>query len=69
MKNCNFSRFQDILLFLLNKLTPIEKKICHKNHNTVMNKSLRKAIMNRSKVKNKFTKKSEFMKIYENNKK
>ena len=50
MTNWNFSTFQDIPLSLLNKLASIKKKICRYKHNAFMNKSLKKAIRNRSKL-------------------
>lgn len=42
-----FERFQDILLNVLDKLTPIKRKTCRYN-NTFMGKSLRKTFMNKS---------------------
>ena len=48
--------FQNIFIALLNKHTPIKKKAMRFNNNPFMSKALRKAIMNRSKLKNIYNK-------------
>ena len=47
-----YSCFQNIFIALLNKNTPIKKRIMRFNNNLFMSKALRKAIMHRSKFKN-----------------
>ena len=46
-----YSCFQNIFIALLNKNTPIKKRIMRFNNNLFMSKALRKAIMHRSKLK------------------
>ena len=52
----NFSLFYKSFLSILNDLAPIKKKMLRYNNSPFMNKALRKAIMLRSKLKNKYNK-------------
>ena len=54
----DYSLFQSIFLETLNNIAPVKMKIPRYNNNPFMNKSLRKAIMTRSRLKNKFNKNS-----------
>ena len=54
----NYSQFQSIFLETLNNIAPIKMTILRYNNNPFMNKALRKAIMTRSRLKNKFNKNS-----------
>ena len=47
----DYSGFQNIFIVLLNKHAPIKKKIIRFNNNPFRSKALRKAIMQRSKLK------------------
>ena len=44
------------LIKILNKHGPIKKKMLRHNNNTSMTKNLRKAVMHKSKFKNRFNK-------------
>ena len=52
----DYTRFYNVFLPLLNKYAPIKKKILRENRSSFMAKTLRKAIMLRSQLKNKFIK-------------
>ena len=54
----NYSQLRSIFLETLNNVTPVKTKILCYNNNPFMNKALRKAIMTRSRLKNKFNKNS-----------
>ena len=56
IKTVDYSQFHEIFLKTLDAIAPIKKKILHFNHNPFMSKALRKAIMVRSKLKNKYNK-------------
>ena len=51
-----FELFQVISLGLLNKLTLLKKKNLRKNQSSLITREVRKAIMNRSRLRNKFLK-------------
>ena len=53
-----YSQFQSIFLETLNNIAPVKMKMLRYNSNPFMNKALRKAIMTRSRLKNKFNKNS-----------
>ena len=50
----NYNKFENIFLEVLNKHAPPKKKIFRANHKPYMTKSLRKAIMRRSALENKY---------------
>ena len=52
----NYSQFHEIFLKTLDAIAPIKKKILRFNHNPFMSKAIRKAIMVRYKLKNKYNK-------------
>ena len=52
--NLGYSTFQAVLLEILNKIAPVKVKVLRFNNNAFMIKSLRKAIMLRSRLKNNF---------------
>ena len=52
----DYSQFQTIFLEALNNIAPVKMKTLRYNNNPFMNKALRKAIMTRSRLKNKFHK-------------
>ena len=52
----DFSRFHTVFLNLLNNQAPLKKKILRGNNSPFMTKTLRKAIMIRSRLKNRFHK-------------
>lgn len=52
-KKCHFSLFEGISLTVLNESATTKKKICRQYRYIFMSNSLRKVIMNRSKLKNK----------------
>ena len=55
--NCtNYDEFESIFMELLNSWAPIRKKYVRANNAPYMNKTLSKAIMTRSRVRNKFLK-------------
>ena len=54
----DYSQFQSIFLETLDNIAPVKMKILRYNNNPFMNKALRKAIMTRSRLKNKFNKNS-----------
>ena len=56
VKTEDYSQFHEIFLKTLDAIDPIKKKILRFNHNPFMNKALRKAIMVKSKLKNKYNK-------------
>ena len=56
-KNLNYSTFQAVFLKISKKISPVKVNVLHINNNDFMTKSLRKAIIFRSKLKNNFSKK------------
>ena len=54
--NLSYSTFQAVFLEVLNKIAPVKVKVLRFNNNVFMTKSLRKAMMLRSRLKNKFNK-------------
>ena len=52
----SYSTFQAVFLESLNKIARVKVKVLRFNNNTFMTKSLRKATMLRSKLKNNFNK-------------
>ena len=54
--NLSYSTFQTVFLEILNKIAPVKEKILRFNNKACMTKSPRKAIMLRSRLKNKFNK-------------
>ena len=54
----DYSQFQSIFLETLDNIAPVKTKVLRYNNNPFMNKALRKAIMTRSRLKNKFNKNS-----------
>ena len=56
IKAVDYSQFHEIFLKTLDATAPIKKKILRFNHNPFMSKALRKAVMVRSKLKNKYNK-------------
>ena len=50
----NYKMFEDIFLEVLNKHAPFKKKVFRANHKPYMTKALRKAIMRRSALENKY---------------
>ena len=54
--NLGYSTFQAVLLEILNKIAPVKVKVLRFNNNVFMTKSLRKAIMLGSRLKNNFNK-------------
>ena len=55
-KSLDYTHFHNVFLLLLNKYAKIKKKILRANRSPFMMKTLRKAIMFRSQLKNKFIK-------------
>ena len=55
--NLSYSTFQAVFLEILNKIAPVKVKVLRFNSNAFMTKSLRKAIMLRSRLKNNLNKK------------
>ena len=56
LMNHSYAEFEKVFLKELNKHVPLKKKVLRHNNNTFMTKELRKEIMLRSKLKNKFNK-------------
>ena len=56
IKIVDYTQFHEIFLKTLDAIAPIKKKILRFNHNLFITKALRKAIMVRSKLKNKYNK-------------
>ena len=54
--NLSYSNFQAVFLEILNKIAPVKVKVLRFNNNVFMTKSLRKAMMLSSRLKNKFNK-------------
>ena len=54
--NLSYSTFQAVFLETLNKIAPVKVKVLRFTNNVFMTKSLRKAIMLRSRLKNNFNK-------------
>ena len=55
--NLSYSTFQAVFLEILNKIAPVKVKVLRFNNNAFMTKSIRKAIMLRSRLKRNFNKK------------
>ena len=53
----NYTKFEEIFIEVLNKHAPPKKKVFRANHKPYMTKKLRKAIMRRSALENKYYKK------------
>ena len=60
LPNLTYKDFEDTFLRTLDKHAPIKKKILRANENAFMNKTLRKAIMIRSNLKNIYLKKRNY---------
>ena len=58
--NLSYSTFQAVFLEILNKIAPVKVKVLRFSNNAFMTKSLRKAIMLRSKLKNNFNKQRSY---------
>ena len=56
IKTVDYSQFQEIFFKTPDAIAPIKEKILRFNHNLFMSKALRKAILVRSKLKNKYNK-------------
>ena len=54
--NLSYSTFQEVFLEILNKIAPVKVKVLCFNNNAFMTKSLRKAVMLRSRLKNNLNK-------------
>ena len=54
--NHSYAEFKQVFLKELNKHAPLKKKVLRHDNNAFMTKELRKEIMLRSKLKNKFNK-------------
>ena len=54
--NLSYSTFQEVFLEILSKIAPVKVKVLRFNNNAFMTKSLRKAIMLRSRLKNNLNK-------------
>ena len=52
----NYSNFEEIVVGLLNHHAPLKKRLVRGNNSPFMNKTLSKAVMNRSRLRNKFIK-------------
>ena len=55
-ENMNYDKFKNLFLTILNKYAPEKVKIIRGNNGPFMNKTLSKAFMKRSKLKNKYNK-------------
>ena len=66
----DYAKFEDIFLEILNKNAPPKTKVFRANHKPYMTKKLRKAIMRRSALENKYyrDKSAELYKIYKKQK-
>ena len=56
IKTVDYSQFHKIFLKTLDAIAPIKKEKLRFNHNLFMSKTLRKSVMVRSKLKNKYNK-------------
>ena len=54
--NINYDEFKDLFMHVLNKHAPQKEKLIRGNNAPFMNKTLSKAFMERSKLKNKYNK-------------
>ena len=54
----NYSQFKSIFLEILNNIAPVKMKILPYNNNPFIKKALRKSIMTRSRLKNRFNENS-----------
>ena len=57
--NLGYSTFPAVFLEILNKIVPVKVKVLSFNNNAFKIKSLRKAIMLRSRLKNNFNKQTK----------
>ena len=57
IKSC--IQFDEVFMKVLNRHAPLKKKILRANHSSYMSKTLRKAIMRRSYLENKYFKKKQ----------
>ena len=66
----DYAKFENVFLEVLNKYAPFKKKIVRANHAPYMSKALRKAIMRRSALENKYLKdkKAETKRLYKKQK-
>ena len=62
--NHSYAEFGKVFLKELNKHAPLKKKVLRHNNNAFMTKELRKEIMLRSKLKNKFNKERNHINWY-----
>ena len=53
----SYIKFDEVFMTVLNRHAPLKKKILRANHSSYMSKTLRKAIMRRSYLENKYLKK------------
>ena len=60
LSSTTYDDFEETFLSLLNKHAPLKKKILRYNNDPFMTKELRKKIMKRSKLKNKYNKKRNY---------
>ena len=60
VSSSNFEEFFDTFLATLNEHAPLKEKKNGYNHQVLMSKTLRKAMMKRSKLRNTFNKKRSF---------
>ena len=56
----NYASFEEVFLTVLNSHAPLKKKVIRANHVPYMTKALRKAIMKRSELENKYLRYSTF---------
>ena len=62
-------KFDEVFMTVLNRHAPLKKKILRANHSSYMSKTLRKAIMRRSYLENKFLKKTDqYLRAYKKQK-
>ena len=55
-QNITYSQFEDIFMGILDKDAPMKGKYIRANNGPFMNKTISKAIMNRSRLRNRFIK-------------
>ena len=60
LSSTTYDDFEETFLSLLNKHAPLKEKILRYNNDPFMTKELRKKIMKRSKLKNKYNKKRNY---------
>ena len=54
--NTNYSLFEEVIVKLLNRHAPLKKRFVRANNSPFMNKTLSKAVMTRSRLRNKYIK-------------